>query len=156
MLLTLDIKMLYNASRLMWQSGDEQSGRTPQSSVWSCRVVSESFDQIVQSLAAAHAKSQDHRVLCGVFAFGSDRQGALADGPVWAAPNKHRALYTPKITRQACQRGTWVDAVKRVVDQHCIGWNRCLMGLLEGSIKWPYRAGMVGLPPLGDYCLETR
>jgi hypothetical protein len=102
-------------------------------------------------MPTGHAPPKHH----GVFLLALDRQGALADGPVWAAPNKHRALYTPKITRQACQRGTWVDAVKRVVDQHCIGWNRCLMGLLEGSIKWPYRAGMVRLPPLGDYCLET-
>ena len=148
--------MMYHSNRLEWHLDDERKLRTPQSSVWSCQVASESFEFAFNRFAAAHAKSQDHRVLCGVFAFGSDRQGALADGPVWAAPNKHRALYTPKITRQACQRGTWVDAVKRVVDQHCIGWNRCLMGLLEGSIKWPYRAGMVGLPPLGDYCLEKR
>ena len=147
--------MMYHSNRLMWQSGDEHSDNPAEF----CVVLSYSMTSLLtvfNRLVVAHAKSQDHRVLCGVFAFGSDRQGALADGPVWAAPNKHRALYTPKITRQACQRGTWVDAVKRVVDQHCIGWNRCLMGLLEGSIKWPYRAGMVGLPPLGDYCLKVK
>jgi hypothetical protein len=42
---------------------------TPQSPVWSCRTASESFDQF-NRLAVALAKSQDHRVLCGVFAFG--------------------------------------------------------------------------------------
>ena len=76
-----------------------------------------SFNRLVVALA----KSQDHRASCGVFAFAPDRQGALADGPAWAAPKKHRAWNTPKITRQACQRGTWVDAMQRVVDQHCIG-----------------------------------
>ena len=118
---------------LEWHLGDENIGRTPQVSVWSCQVASESFDYVFKRLAAALAKSQDHRASCGVFAFGQDRQGALDDGLVWAAPKKHRALYTPKITRQACQRGTWVDAVKRVVDQHCIGLNRCLMGMLDRS-----------------------
>ncbi len=49
-----------------WANG---TGRTPQSPVWSCRTASESFDQF-NRLAVALAKSQDHRVLCGVFAFG--------------------------------------------------------------------------------------
>jgi hypothetical protein len=60
--------MLYSPNCLEWHLGDELS-KTPQGTVWSCRVVGESFDS-VQSLAAALAKSQDHRASCGVFSFG--------------------------------------------------------------------------------------
>jgi hypothetical protein len=58
----------YNSLCLEWHLGDELS-KTPQGSVWSCRVVGESFDS-VQSPTAALAKSQDHRASCGVFSFG--------------------------------------------------------------------------------------
>ena len=34
------------------------------------------------------------------------RQGALVNGPAWAAPEKHRPSYTRKRCRLACQRGT--------------------------------------------------
>ena len=54
--------------------------RTPQSSVWSCPTASESFDQF-NRLAVALAKSQDHRVLCGVFAFG--QPDADVGGQAW-------------------------------------------------------------------------
>lgn len=69
---------MYNTSRLEWHLDDE-STRTPQGTVWSCKVASVTFGRF-NRLAAAHAKSQDHRASCGVFAFGPDRQGALADG----------------------------------------------------------------------------
>ena len=59
--------MLYNANRLMWQSGDEWI-KTPQGSVWSCRTASESFDPF-NRLVVAFAKSRDHRASCGVFSF---------------------------------------------------------------------------------------
>ena len=72
--------MRYTFKRLVWQLGDENIVRTPQVSVWSCQVASESFDYVFKRLAAALARSQDHRASCGVFAFGPDRQGALADG----------------------------------------------------------------------------
>ena len=72
--------MRYTLDRLVWQLDDENVGRTPQSSVWSCQVASEAFAYIFNRLVAALARSQDHRVLCGVFAFGPDRQGALANG----------------------------------------------------------------------------
>ena len=60
-------KMMYHSNRLMWQSGDEIE-RTPQVSVWSCQVASVTFVDF-NRLAAAHAKSQDHRASCGVFSF---------------------------------------------------------------------------------------
>ena len=59
---------MYNLQRLEWHLGDELV-RTPQSTVWSCRTASESFDQF-NRLAVALAKSQDHRAFCGVFTFG--------------------------------------------------------------------------------------
>ena len=72
--------MLYTLNRLEWHLGNENIVRTPQVSVWSCQVASESFDYVFKRLAAALARSQDHRASCGVFAFGPDRQGALANG----------------------------------------------------------------------------
>jgi hypothetical protein len=65
MLLTLDIKMLYNANRLMWQSGDE-STRTPQVSVWSCKVAGVTFGRF-NRLAAAHARAKTTEHLAGFF-----------------------------------------------------------------------------------------
>ena len=91
---------MYNPTRLVWQLGESQKrDRTPQGTVWSCRVVGESFDQSVQSLAAALAKSQDHRASCGVFSFGLDRQGALADGLHGLNP-RNTALFTPESKRR--------------------------------------------------------
>ena len=80
--------MLYNANRLMWQSGDEWI-KTPQGSVWSCRTASESFDPF-NRLVVAFAKSRDHRASCGVFVFGSDRQGALANSLYGLNPRNTR------------------------------------------------------------------
>ena len=65
--------MVYYSNCLEWHLDDERKLRTPQSSVWSCQVASESFEFAFNRFAAAHAKSQDHRVLCGVFSFGADR-----------------------------------------------------------------------------------
>ena len=61
---------MYNPNRLEWHLGAENQERTPQGTVWSCRIASESFDLIFNRLAVALAKSQDHRASCGVFAFG--------------------------------------------------------------------------------------
>ena len=59
--------MIYNPNRLEWHLDDEAT-RTPQGAVWSCQVASVTFGRF-NRLAAALAKSQDHRVSCGVFAF---------------------------------------------------------------------------------------
>jgi hypothetical protein len=68
--------------------------------VRSCTAVSESFETF-NRLAAALAKSQDRRASLGVFSFGTDRQGALANGPAWAAPEEHRPLLHPEQSRPA-------------------------------------------------------
>ena len=58
-------------------TGDEDRLQTPQGTVWSCRVVGESFD-LIQSLAAAPPRAKTTEHLAG-FSFGADRQGALAN-----------------------------------------------------------------------------
>ena len=61
---------MYNPNRLEWHLGDERQKRfiTPQGTVWSCRVVSDwDFSLLTNRFAAALAKSQDHRVIYGVF-----------------------------------------------------------------------------------------
>jgi hypothetical protein len=72
---------MYNAKHLEWHLGGENIVRTPQVSVWSCQVASESFDYVFKRLAAAHAKSQDHRVTFGVFSFGADRTPSVSNAP---------------------------------------------------------------------------
>ena len=65
------ILSVYNPIRLEWHLDDERKlNQTPQGTVWSCRTASESFEFAFNRLAVALAKSQDHRVSCGVFAFG--------------------------------------------------------------------------------------
>ena len=73
---------------------------------WSCKTAGEAFGLIPNRLAVALAKSQDHRSILRGFSFGTGRQGALVNGPAWAAPEKHRPSYTRKRCRLACQRGT--------------------------------------------------
>ena len=90
---------MYNSTRLVWQLGDEKQSETPQVTVWSCRIASESFGLFFKRLAVALAKSQDHRASCGVFSFGLDRQGALADGLHGLNP-KNTALFTPESKRR--------------------------------------------------------
>ena len=60
--------MIYNPNRLEWHLDDEAT-ETPQGTVWSCKVAGVTFGRF-NRLAAALAKSQDHRASCGVFAFG--------------------------------------------------------------------------------------
>ena len=64
---------MYTPTRLEWHQGEKRQKRfiTPQGTVWSCRVVSDwDFSLLTNRFATAHAKSQDHRASCGVFAFG--------------------------------------------------------------------------------------
>lgn len=70
---------MYNAKHLEWHLDDE-NGRTPQVSVWSCKVAGVTF-VVFNRLAAAHAKSQDHRATFGVFSFGADRTPSVSNAP---------------------------------------------------------------------------
>lgn len=54
---------------------------------------------IASLLLSPRAKTAEH--LLGVFAFGPDRQGAIANGPAWAAPEKHRPPLHPWQSRPA-------------------------------------------------------
>ena len=106
--------MLYTFKRLVWQSDDE-STRTPQGTVWSCKVASVTFGRF-NRLAAAPAKSQDHRVLCGVFAFGPDRQGALANGLHGLNPRNTGNRLHPLVCRPAL--------IERLVKDWVQRWNK--------------------------------
>jgi len=60
---------MYTANRLEWHQGDRGESLNPTDP---CVVLSDdkrTFDS-PQSLVVALAKSQDHRVICGVFCFG--------------------------------------------------------------------------------------
>ena len=70
--------LMYSPNRLVWQL-DDWNQLNP---AGYCVVLQDSKHSFgwFQSFAVALAKSQDHRASCGVFAFGPDRQGALANG----------------------------------------------------------------------------
>jgi len=64
-------------------------------------------------LAVALAKSQDHRASCGVFAFGPDRQGALADGLHGLNPRNTDNKRHPLVCRPALIERLVKDWVQR-------------------------------------------
>jgi hypothetical protein len=76
--LQYDLFLMYNPNRLEWHLGDELSTNP----AGFCVVLSYSMTSLLTQfnrLVVAFAKSRDHRASCGVFAFGVDRQGALAN-----------------------------------------------------------------------------
>jgi hypothetical protein len=85
---------MYNQTRLEWHLGDRGESLNPTDF---CAVLSDdkrTFDS-PQSLVVALAKSQDRRKICRVFAFGGDRQGALANGLHGLNPRNTAHRYTP-------------------------------------------------------------
>ena len=60
---------MYTATRLEWHQDVDANRRTLQISVWSCQTTNELLISVIRFVVAL-AKSQDHRVICRVFAFG--------------------------------------------------------------------------------------
>jgi hypothetical protein len=106
---------VYNPNRLEWHLGEEIKVITPQGTVWSCQVASESFDLDFNRLAAALAKSQDHRASCGVFSFGNrPSDSRYVTGPAWAAKSRNTVNRThPLICRTALIERLLKDWVQR-------------------------------------------
>jgi hypothetical protein len=117
-------ELLYTCNRPEWHLGDELV-ETPQSSVWSCPTASESFDQF-NRLAVALAKSQDHRALCGVFAFGLPRCGTSV---VKARDTLHTS--GPKQGRWAESRAGW--CTNSLDDANATGGS--MLGNVAGEAK---------------------
>ena len=119
--------------------------------VRSCTAVSESFDAF-NRLAAALAKSQDRRASLGVFAFGADRQGALANGPAWAAPEEHRHLFTPRLAVRPVSEGSG-KTVRQVVKTNAPSKESLPHGTLGvfGRIKDLEQGRKRGFHPWGTY-----
>ena len=146
---------MYTMTRLEWHLDDEIE-RTPQGTVWSCKVASVTFVDF-NRLAAAPAKSQDHRASCGVFAFGADRQGALANGLHGLNP-RNTALFSPESQMRPA-------LVERLVKDWVHGGNKAQsisestrhahLGLfcLKSSLE---RVGRPFFPPLVELCLKEK
>ena len=60
---------MYTANRLEWHQDVDANRRTLQIPVWSCQTTNELLISVIRFVVAL-AKSQDHRVICGVFCFG--------------------------------------------------------------------------------------
>jgi hypothetical protein len=143
--------MMYNSNRLEWHPGDE-STETPQGTVWSCKVAGVTFGRF-NRLAAAHAKSQDHRALCGVFSFwhrpySTRKQCIYMDG---LEQNIGLCNHPTDNPRELCARyhTRLVDKVRQDTNR----LNRILMGKLVTVGN-----GLKGecYSPLGNLFLETR
>jgi hypothetical protein len=104
---------MYNPNRLEWHLGDESSCEPRR---FLCGLVvqhGESFD-LIQSLAVALAKSQDHRASCGVFSFGRPNDSRYVTGPAWAAKSRNTDNRThPLLCRSALIERLIKDWVQR-------------------------------------------
>ena len=116
-------KSMYNTNRLEWHLDDE-STRTPQGTVWSCKVASVTFGRF-NRLAAAHAKSQDHRATCGVFLLAQIGLHPIAVHLNGWLGRKHRLCVTPHISRPAL--------IERLVKSEGHGGTRPLMKRINPS-----------------------
>lgn len=104
--------MRYTKKRLEWHL-DEETSWNP---AGYCVVLSYSMTSLLTSfnrLVVALAKSQDHRASCGVFAFGPDRQGALADGLHGLNPRNTGNRTHPLVCRPALIERLVKDWVQR-------------------------------------------
>jgi len=146
---------MYTTTRLEWHLDDEID-RTPQVSVWSCKVASVTFVDF-NRLAAAPAKSQDHRASCGVFAFGADRQGALADGLYGLNPrntdNRTHPLHCrpaliERLVKDWVHGGNKAQSISESIRHAHLGLF-CLLSSLE-------QVGKSFFPPLVELCLKEK
>ena len=104
---------MYTLNRLEWHLGAESCLRNP---AGYCVVLSYSkrvFWTTFNRLAVALAKSQDHRASCGVFAFGVDRQGALANSLHGLNPRNTDTATHPAACRPALIKRLVKDWVQR-------------------------------------------
>ena len=85
---------MYHPTRLEWHPDDEAT-ETPQGTVWSCKVAGVTFGRF-NRLAAALAKSQDHRASCGVFAF-ADRTPHDSKHPNRGGAEEKRSQYAARL-----------------------------------------------------------
>jgi 5-methylcytosine-specific restriction endonuclease McrA len=60
---------MYTSNRLEWHQDVDANRKTLQIPVWSCQTTNELLISVIRFVVAL-AKSQDHRVICRVFAFG--------------------------------------------------------------------------------------
>ena len=145
---------MYTMTRLEWHLDDESINPAG-----NCVVLQGSKRDFCRfnRFAAAPAKSQDHRASCGVFAFGADRQGALANGLHGLNP-RNTALFSPESQMRPA-------LVERLVKDWVHGGNKAQsisestrhahLGLfcLKSSLE---RVGRPFFPPLVELCLKEK
>jgi hypothetical protein len=107
--------LMYNPNRLEWHLDDEQCCK-PRRVLCGLVVRQASLLTLFNRLAVALAKSQDHRASCGVFAFGPDRQGALANGLHGLNPRNTGNRTHPLVCRPAL--------IERLVKDWVQRWNK--------------------------------
>lgn len=87
--------------RLVWSGIQARKRLKPLvGAVRSCTAVSESFGTLQSPRCCSCQEPRPQSISRG-FCFWSDRQGALANEPAWAAPKVHRPLLHPQQSRPA-------------------------------------------------------
>ena len=103
---------MYTLNRLEWHLGDEATNK-PRRVLCGLVVRQARLLSCFNRLAVALAKSQDHRASCGVFAFGADRQGALANSLHGLNPRNTDTATHPAACRPALIKRLVKDWVQR-------------------------------------------
>ena len=147
-------KSVYNLKRLEWHLGVD-ANYEPRRVLCGLVVRQASLLISVNRLAVALAKSQDHRASCGVFAFGVDRQGAIANSLHGLNPRNTAHRYTPvqNVTSVGLATGKSqvhggtrpVDKVNKLVKRT---WGLIVMNIKSGVGRIPC------YPPLVELCLK--
>ena len=86
------------------------------------------------------------------------RQGALADGPAWAAPEKHRHSITLRLAVRPVSEGLGEDGAasgedKRAIEGIATSWDA--WGLWQDQRLGAGKKA-AGLSPLGNLCLNSK
>jgi Ni/Co efflux regulator RcnB len=110
---------VYNPNCLEWHQGERQKVENPAGYcvVLSCSKRFGFFNLLTNRLAAALAKSQDHRASCGVFSFGRPSDSRYVTDPAWDAKSEN----TDTATHPAACRPALIE---RLVKDWVQRWNK--------------------------------
>lgn len=123
---------MYNPSRLMWQSGDSTTRRTPEYFWWSCKAVNECLG-CANRLLAASPRPRSPKVFGG-FCFVRPSDSRYVTEPEWAGKSEYTAPITPVGKRRTA-------LIERLLKHKIHRWNKVLC--ISESIRQAH-LGLIG------------
>ena len=130
---------MYDPTRLEWHSDDEAICE-PRRVLCGLVVRQASLLNSFNRLAVALAKSQDHRVLCGVFAFGADRTPHDSKHPNRGGAEGKRSQYAARLGGSS--RIIW--SAGRIIKPRGVRYPTRSMMIPQGGETFPLYSGGVG------------